>query len=76
MAVDPEAIKQVVLNLLSNAEKYSPEEIEEAIVNGSSWIQQVMIYNDHKKYTTALLTLDKREVEKALKRDTYRNIPS
>ncbi len=58
--------REKALLIAEDGEKYSPEEIEEAIINSSSWIQQVMIYNDHKKYTTALLTLDKKEVEKAL----------
>ena len=49
--------REKALLISEDGEKYSPEEIEEAIVNSSTFIQQVMIYNDHKKYTTALLTL-------------------
>jgi len=50
--------REKALLISEDGEKYSPEEIEEAIVNCSLIIQQVMIYNDHKKFTTALLTLD------------------
>ena len=50
--------REKALLISEDGEKYSPEEIEEAIVNCSSLIQQVMIYNDHKKFTTALLTLN------------------
>ena len=46
------------LLISEDGEKYSPESIEEAIVNASEMIHQAMIYNDHKKYTTAVVTLD------------------
>ncbi len=51
------------LLISEDGEKYSPEEIEEAIVNSSPIIEQVMIYNDHKKFTTALLTLNRKNVQ-------------
>ena len=70
---DPDGFLVVVgrekaLLISEDGEKYSPEEIEEAIVNCSELIDQTMIYNDHKKYTTALITLNtnlaKKEIEK------------
>jgi long-chain acyl-CoA synthetase len=38
-----------------NGEKYSPEGIEEALVAGSPFLDQVMLHNDHDPYTVALL---------------------
>lgn len=46
------------LLISSDGEKYSPEGIEEAITTASAEIAQVMVYNDHRKYTSALVTLD------------------
>ena len=43
----------------NDGEKYSPEGIEEAIVETSSYINQIMLYNDQSPYTTALLVPDK-----------------
>jgi long-chain acyl-CoA synthetase len=38
-----------------DGEKYSPEQIEEAITGGSPYIEQIMLYNTQSPYTTALL---------------------
>ena len=59
--------REKALLISENGEKYSPEEIEEAIVNSSNMINQVMIYNDHKKYTTALLNLNQANVNHWIK---------
>ena len=59
--------REKALLISEDGEKYSPEEIEEAIVNSSSMINQVMIYNDQKKYTSALLTLDQSNVKNRVK---------
>lgn len=59
--------REKALLISEDGEKYSPEEIEEAIVNSSSCIDQIMIYNDHQKYTTALITLNKKAVEEMIK---------
>ena len=61
--------REKALLISDDGEKYSPEEIEEAIVNSSNIINQAMIYNDHKKSTTALLTLDKNKVEELIKKE-------
>ena len=57
------------LLISEDGEKYSPEEIEEAIISSSECIQQIMIYNDHEKYTTALVTLNKKAVEELIKKE-------
>ena len=59
--------REKALLISEDGEKYSPEEIEEAIVNCSDLINQVMIYNDHKKFTTAIVTLDIPNVKKFVK---------
>lgn len=50
------------LLISADGEKYSPEGIEEAIQNSSELILQAMVYNDMKKYTTAIITLDAPKV--------------
>ncbi len=56
--------REKALLISEDGEKYSPEEIEEAMVTSSDLIMQAMIYNDHKKYTTALLTLNQSLIKK------------
>lgn len=65
--------REKALLISEDGEKYSPEEIEEAIVNCSSFIQQVMIYNDHKKYTTALLTLNVDQVNQWINKEQIKS---
>ncbi|NCN05043.1 MAG: AMP-binding protein [Spirochaetales bacterium] len=55
--------REKALLISADGEKYSPEEIEEAIVNTSPMIAQCMLYCDHKKYVSALITLDPEGVE-------------
>jgi len=59
--------REKALLIAEDGEKYSPEEIEEAVINSSSLIMQTMIYNDHKKHTTALVTLNKQNVKNFIK---------
>lgn len=61
--------REKALLISEDGEKYSPEEIEEAIINSSSLINQVMIYNDHKKNTTALITLDRNNTLEWIKKE-------
>ncbi|MFP4444559.1 MAG: AMP-dependent synthetase/ligase, partial [Spirochaetia bacterium] len=61
--------REKALLISEDGEKYSPEEIEEAITNSSDIIHQVMIYNDHKKYTTALVTLDNNKLQEMIAKD-------
>lgn len=56
--------REKALLISADGEKYSPEGIEEAIQNSSELVSQVMIYNDMRKYTTALITLDTNKVGK------------
>jgi len=56
--------REKALLISSDGEKYSPEEIEDAIVNCSDFVIQCVLYNDHSKYTTALITLDRDRLKK------------
>lgn len=47
----------------ADGEKYSPEEIEDAVVNCSDYISNCVLYNDHCKYTCALITLDNTRIK-------------
>ncbi len=46
-------VKSLLIN--GTGEKYSPEGIEEALVSGTPFIEQVMLHNDHDPYTVALI---------------------
>jgi long-chain acyl-CoA synthetase len=43
------------LLIADDGEKYSPEQIEEAIAGNSPYIEQVMLYNNQSPYTAALV---------------------
>lgn len=50
--------REKALLISADGEKYSPEEIEDAISNCSEFVHQCVLYNDHCKYTTAVVTID------------------
>ncbi len=58
--------REKALLISPDGEKYSPEEIEEAIVNASPLIEQALVYNDHNRFTGALITLDREAVQQAI----------
>jgi long-chain acyl-CoA synthetase len=55
------------LLIADDGEKYSPEQIEEAITGSSPYIEQLMLYNSQSPYTTALLVPAKDAVRGWLK---------
>ena len=55
------------LLISSDGEKYSPEGIEESLVELSEYIDQVMLYNNQSPYTTALIVPNKERLRAALK---------
>ncbi|MGA2479246.1 MAG: AMP-binding protein, partial [Spirochaetia bacterium] len=59
--------REKALLIAEDGEKYSPEEIEEAITFSTDVIDQVMAWCDHRKYTTALVSLDATRVERIIK---------
>ena len=57
------------LLIADDGEKYSPEQIEEALTAHSPYIEQVMLYNSQSPYTTALLVPARDAVRAWLKRE-------
>lgn len=55
------------LLIRDDGEKYSPEEIEEAIGMSTDLFEQIMVWCDHRKYTTALVVLDDAKVQQLIK---------
>ncbi len=54
------------LLISSDGEKYSPEGMEEAMVDKSPFIDQIMIYNNQDPYTIALVVASKENINRAL----------
>ncbi len=50
----------------NDGEKYSPEGIEEAIVEQSPYIQQILLYNNQNPYTTAMLVPEMDAINREL----------
>jgi long-chain acyl-CoA synthetase len=50
--------REKALLIAQDGEKYSPETIEEAVINTSKLVNQIMVYNEQCKFTSALLTLN------------------
>ena len=55
------------LLISSDGEKYSPEGIEESLVENSCYIEQVMLYNNQSPYTIALIVPSKEQLSRKLK---------
>jgi len=58
--------REKALLISDDGEKYSPEEIEEAMISTSDLVTQVMVYNDHRRYTSALVVLDTERVKQLI----------
>jgi long-chain acyl-CoA synthetase len=63
------------LLISSDGEKYSPEGIEETLVEYSKHIDQVILYNNQNAYTVALIVPSKEALKKAVKQK-HSNITS
>ena len=59
--------REKALLIAADGEKYSPETIEEAIINTSKFVNQIMAYNEQCKFTSALITLNNEELKAAVK---------
>lgn len=57
----------------SDGEKYSPEGIEEALVEKSNLIDQVMLHNNQDPYTIALIVTNKEALKNELKKIRFNN---
>jgi long-chain acyl-CoA synthetase len=51
----------------NDGEKYSPEGIEESLVDQSPFIQQVMLYNNQSAYTVGMIVPDMDSINRELK---------
>ena len=60
--------RQKSLLIGNDAEKYSPEGIEEAITDNSDYIDQMMLYNNQGPYTVALIVTNKEALLRYLKK--------
>jgi len=65
--------REKALLITSDGEKYSPEEIENAIVQSSRFIGQCMLWCDHVNYVSALITLRDEEIKSAIERSEGKN---
>jgi len=52
------------LLISGDGEKYSPEGIEESLADNSSYIDQVVLYNNQNPYTTALIVPNKEAMKR------------
>lgn len=55
------------LLISSDGEKYSPEGIEEAVVENSKLIDQCVLYNDQSQFTSAILAVNRELLARELK---------
>ncbi|MCL2411414.1 MAG: AMP-binding protein [Treponema sp.] len=60
--------REKALLIAADGEKYSPETIEEAVVNTSKLVNQIMAYNEQCKFTSALVTLNTDVLKAEVKR--------
>jgi long-chain acyl-CoA synthetase len=58
--------REKALLIAADGEKYSPETIEEAVVNTSRFVNQIMAYNEQCKFTGALVTVNADALRAAL----------
>jgi long-chain acyl-CoA synthetase len=59
--------REKALLIAEDGEKYSPEEIEEAVAFSTDVIDQIMVWCEQRKYVTALVTLDIVKVQRLIK---------
>jgi long-chain acyl-CoA synthetase len=58
--------REKALLIAADGEKYSPETIEEAVVNTSAFVNQVMAYNEQRRFTSLVVTVNPEAVKAAL----------
>ena len=54
------------LLIAPDGEKFSPEVIENAVCSNSKFVNQIMVFNDHCKFTSAIVTLNVPELKAAV----------
>ena len=68
--------REKALLIAEDGEKYSPEDIEEAVTFSTDVIDQMMAYCDHRRYTAAFVTLDEGKVRRFIKERGITQRPS
>ncbi len=68
--------REKALLIAEDGEKYSPEEIEEAVTFSTDVIDQVMVWCEQRRYVTALVCLDNAKVERIIKAEGIRSAPA
>jgi len=63
--------REKALLIAADGEKYSPETIEDAIINTSKFINQIMVYNEQCKFTSTLFTVNAEELKAEAKRQGF-----
>jgi long-chain acyl-CoA synthetase len=64
------------LLIAKDGEKYSPEEVEEVMVNNLDILNQLMVYNDHQVFTAALVTLQDDVAKRLIEEKGYKDAES
>ncbi len=64
--------REKALLIAPDGEKYSPETIEEAIINTARYVNQVMAYNEQCRFTTALVTVHAELIAQDIKEGRLR----
>jgi long-chain acyl-CoA synthetase len=59
--------REKALLIAEDGEKYSPEEIEEAVTFSTDLVDQIMVWCEQRKYVTALVSLDADKVSRLIK---------
>jgi long-chain acyl-CoA synthetase len=59
--------REKALLIAEDGEKYSPEEIEEAVTFSTEVIDQIMAWCEQRKYVTAIVSLDAGKVDRIVK---------
>lgn len=59
--------REKALLIAADGEKYSPETIEEAIINTSRYVSQVMAYNEQCRFTSAVITVQAELIAQDIK---------
>lgn len=65
--------REKALLIAPDGEKYSPEGIEEAIAAGGGLVAQVVVYNEHRKFTSAICALDEAKAKDLVKKGAVKD---
>lgn len=64
--------REKALLIAEDGEKYSPEEIEEAVASATDIVDQIMAWCEQRRYVTALVSLDSARMERLIEAEGIR----